>query len=196
MSQRPDSKRVLPEPIDWVEHFGDELYRYAFSHVGDAHVAEDLVQEVFLAGLQSQQRYAERAAPLTWLTSILRHKVADHFRRQQRTPRTESDDTAPVEDVSSMFTKRGIWRTVPPDWGRSNPEENLSREDFWETINQCVAKLSPVLASVFRMRELDGLDLDDLCQRLCIERGTATVRLHRARLQLRECLERNWFRVK
>src|SRR3954449_13411451 len=66
-----------------LKRYGDALYRYAAARVGGREPAEDLVQETFLAALQSRDRFQHRSSVRTWLFSILRHKIIDHYRRGQ-----------------------------------------------------------------------------------------------------------------
>ena len=65
---------------EWVDQYGDSLFRYALSRIRNREVAEDLVQETFLAALQSYDQFQGKSTVLTWLTGILRHKVVDHQR--------------------------------------------------------------------------------------------------------------------
>jgi RNA polymerase sigma-70 factor, ECF subfamily len=79
-----DDSRAIASAVDgapWLVEHGDALYRYARSRVGDRELAEDLVQDAFLAALESRDRFQGRATVRTWLLSILRHKIVDHYRR-------------------------------------------------------------------------------------------------------------------
>src|SRR5215470_17163737 len=71
-------------PIDWVDQHGDYLYNYALGQTRDRVGAEDLVQETFLAAFKSRDRFQGYSSERTWLVSILRHKICDHFRRKCR----------------------------------------------------------------------------------------------------------------
>src|SRR3954462_8889903 len=84
---------ALPPAIDperWVEAHGDCLYRYALLRVRRPEVAEDLVQETFLAAVRTQGSYRGQASVRSWLCGILKHKLCDHFRKLGReTPFTD-----------------------------------------------------------------------------------------------------------
>ena len=80
-TDRSDSPAMSGDAATWLDAHGDALYQYARSRVGNRELAEDLVQDAFLAALQSQGRFERRAAIRTWLVSILRHKIVDHYRR-------------------------------------------------------------------------------------------------------------------
>jgi RNA polymerase sigma-70 factor (ECF subfamily) len=67
----------------WVDQYGDALFRFAFFRTRDRVIAEDLVQETFLAALQSKERFKGQSSEKTWLFSILKHKIIDHFRKNK-----------------------------------------------------------------------------------------------------------------
>jgi RNA polymerase sigma-70 factor (ECF subfamily) len=65
--------------------------------------------------------------------------------------------------------------------------------EFWKVLQDCLKELSEVMAKAFVMRELEGINSEQVCKHLEISQTNLWVRLHRARLQLRRCLEINWF---
>ena len=69
---------IFDDPESWVDHYGDFLYRFALSRVKDPDIAEDLVQETFLAALRSRESFESRSAGRTWLIAILKHKIVDY----------------------------------------------------------------------------------------------------------------------
>ncbi len=177
----------------WLVEHGDALFRYARSRVGNRDVAEDLVQEAFLAGLQSQDRFQGRATVRTWLLSILRHKIVDHFRRAAALPATAENDRTgrpdPVRD--RYFRESGLWKRAVASW--HTPDQALEDREFWDVLDGCLSRLPRSLASVFILRELEELDTAELRRVLGLSEANLRVRLHRARLLLRECLEKRWF---
>ncbi|MDX5321251.1 MAG: sigma-70 family RNA polymerase sigma factor, partial [Bacteroidota bacterium] len=68
---------------DWINQFGDYLYSWAHFRLSDDHLAKDLVQDTFLAAIQSFAHFEGRSSIKTWLTSILNNKIRDHFRKQK-----------------------------------------------------------------------------------------------------------------
>jgi RNA polymerase sigma-70 factor (ECF subfamily) len=181
----------------WLERYGDALYRYAAARVGGREPAEDLVQETFLAALQSRDRFQHRSSVRTWLFSILRHKIVDHYRRTQEEREhtaagagAESDAEAD-EVVKRFFTADGLWSNAPSPW--KSPEQALERDEFWNVLDGCLGGLPRSLAQAFVLRELEEVDSDRLCELLGLSPGNLRVRLHRARLLLRDCLETRWF---
>lgn len=177
------------EPGKWVALHGDELLGFAMSRVDQQELAEDLVQETFLAAWQARESFDNRSNFRTWLIGILRRKIADHYRRQGRGPR-QVFPTADSEN--SQFDAEGAWLSAPPSWNQT-PQELAENVEFWDVLTRCVANAPPHLALVFRLREFESLTVDEICERLAITPKHLSVRLYRARLALRECLQVNWF---
>ena len=137
------------DPADWLSTHGDALFRYALARTGNRDVAEDLVQESLLAALRARDRFAERSAEQTWLIGILRHKIADHFRRLNR----ESAEELTESPDDRWFDGTGHWKSGPAGWPR-NPSAALENREFWEVVQGCLSKLPPLLAEAFCSREL------------------------------------------
>lgn len=180
------------DPAGWVDECGDSLYAFALARVGRPDLAEDLVQETFVAGLAAIESYRRESSLLTWLTGILRRKIADEYRCQRRGPRQQTLQGEPPAG-HQFFDQHGHWLHKPRAW-RSDPHEIAESQEFWETLEECMEQLPPTLAAAFRLKQLDGLKTGDVCSTLQISGGNLSVRMHRARLLLRECLDRNWFR--
>ena len=181
-----DSTRT--DPANWLDQYGDILYGYALLRVRRQDVAEDLVQETLLAAIEARKRFAARSSERTWLISILRHKIVDHFRREQRA-RLEVVD---LGEEAQFFDANGRRKSYVPKW-RGDPQQTLEREEFWQTLEQCLSQLPPAIADTFVLKELDRLAGEEICSELQITPSNLSVRLHRARLLLQQCLERNWF---
>lgn len=181
---------ALPcEPTQWVSLHGDELLGFAMSRIDQQDVAEDLVQETFLAAWQARDSFDNRSNFRTWLIGILRRKIADHYRHQGRGPR---QITSVASSENSHFDTHGNWSTATSAWNQT-PQELAENMEFWDVLTRCVSNAPPHLALVFRLRELESLTVDEICERLDITRKHLSVRLYRARLALRECLQLNWF---
>lgn len=178
-------------PDTWVDQHGDCLYRYALARVGEPGVAEDLVQETFLAALRGLDGYAGQSSERTWLTAILKHKILDWFRRKNRERPVQATSSAP-DPAKPDFDSAGWWQNLPASWG-NNPGAALEEEEFWDVFRACMGKMPNRLAAAFALREIEELSTDEISQQLDITTGNLGVILHRARLALRRCLEANWF---
>jgi RNA polymerase sigma-70 factor (ECF subfamily) len=195
-----DSKRPAPpfDPERWVDEHGDYLFKFALVRMRDETRAEDAVQETFLAALKSKPAFQGRSTERTWLTSILKNKIYDHFRQASR--ETSFTDLEFYEDEESgRFTSRGLgaggWihEFGPQDWGAMG--ESLDRERFWKTYRDCSNRLPHKIAAVFNLREMDHIDSKEVCAMLQISESNLWVMLHRARMALRRCLETHWFGI-
>jgi RNA polymerase sigma-70 factor (ECF subfamily) len=171
------------------------LFRYALLQLRDDQLAEDAVQETLLAAWQSASSFEGKARLRTWLIGILKHKIADHWRR--RSPEiiaseidfAENDDGSENED--DFFLSNGHWNGSPSTW--SDPEAAFKQQEFWGIYETCQNDLPPKMAQVFMLRELVGLEAAEVCLETGLSEANYWVIMHRARLRLRECLEIRWF---
>jgi RNA polymerase sigma-70 factor (ECF subfamily) len=180
----------IGDPASWVDRYGDALLRFACSRVADTEVAEDLVQETFLAAFRHREKFAGDSSLGTWLVAILRRKIADHYRAAGRTP--ESLDDASLEGMEP-FSKRGKWLHKYSRW-HATPAQLAETHEFWQVFWSCLEGLPSHLAQAFQLRELVCATADEASLQIGITSKNLGVRLHRARLLLRQCLDRKWFR--
>lgn len=195
------SAAELPSSIDpalWVDEHGDVLFRFAFMRLRDETLAEDMVQETLLSAIQSLQSYGGKSTERTWLTGILKHKIIDHYRKNNRQVQITHEDTD-ISDVEYFFERPDAWnghwaiplRPVDPE---QSPEEVIERDEFWNVISACLSALPMKVANVFTLREIDGMTSDEICDVLSLSSSNFWVIMHRARMHLRRCVEIKWFR--
>jgi RNA polymerase sigma-70 factor (TIGR02943 family) len=173
----------------WVTQYGDMLYRYALPRVNDRDTAKDLVQETFLSAWRNYENFKGEISEKNWLFAILKNKIIDHFRKAS----TRLTDSFPdIADSDSYFDEAEHWRVVsaPRDW---RTDTVIDRKEFYEVLNKCKGMLKEIQNTVFTMKYLDGLESEDICKVLNITSSNYWVLMHRAKLQLRACLEKNWF---
>jgi RNA polymerase sigma-70 factor (ECF subfamily) len=168
------------------------LLRFAMAQLRDETHAEDCVQETLSAAIQNSERYAGQSSVRTWLIGILKHKILDHHRRSSR-ERTVSltDDETSLEDFDGLFKDDGHYIEPPAAW--ADPEQALSQREFFEVLDACMDRLPKTTALVFRMREVMGIEINEICRELAITTNNCWVLLYRARMSLRQCLEQRWF---
>jgi RNA polymerase sigma-70 factor (ECF subfamily) len=169
------------------------LLRVAHLQLRDPDLAEDVVQETLVAALSAQAGFTGKSSVKTWLTGILKHKIVDAIRHKQRQPIIQAsfDEETDLDDFDPLFKDNGGWAAPPADWG--DPENALSRRQFFDIMEFCLEKLPPNTARVFVMREVMELESDEICKELTITANNLWVILYRARMALRLCLEQNWF---
>lgn len=187
---RADEPRPALNPAGWVASHGDVMYRYTLVRVGSDDIAENLVQETFLAALKSKDSFSGRSSERTWLMGILKHKMLDHYRRRGREVATEDIDDAP-DPTDDLFDAKGHWAIGPSHW--TDPEGSLEKEAFWEVLSECTEKLPDRLKTCFTLREVDGVPGAEVCKVMGISETNLWVMIHRARARLRRCIELGWF---
>jgi RNA polymerase sigma-70 factor (ECF subfamily) len=188
------SRQEGSDPEKWVDLHSDALYRFALLRLRDPKLAEEAVQETLVSALGSRSRFSGASSERSWLIGILKHKVLDHFRKIGRERPIE--DTAQFEnEMEGVFDENGHWKldeTGPAEWS-ADPGLILERKAFWIALDRCLSKLPSRMAAVFTMRELDEIGCDDVCSTLNISPSNLWVLMHRARMQLRKCLEIHFF---
>lgn len=166
------------------------LMRYARHHLHDAGAAEDAVQETLAAAVRDAATFEARATLRTWLTAILKRKIADHFRMRQRMPLLDDDiDEDAIEE--SPFGADGGWESMPESW--RDPESALRSKEFWRVYEACSARMPRKQAQAYSMREVLGMSTAEICKSLDVTTTNLHVMLFRARLHLRACLDVKWF---
>jgi RNA polymerase sigma-70 factor, ECF subfamily len=172
-----------------VEREREYLLRYASLQLRDSHAAEDAVQETLVAALAGEASFAGRSNLRTWLTGILKHKVVDAIRRASR-----EATLAPAEDgaeFDALFDARGHWIDAPGAW--ADPDASLEQKHFFAALELCLGRLPQKTSQAFMMREHLGLETGEICKELGITSTHCWVLLYRARMALRECLDKEWF---
>lgn len=175
----------LDESEGWVDQHADALYRFALMRVGDEHIAEDLVQDTFLAAFQGKAAFRGEASVRTWLIAILRLKLIDHLRREAKTTQRQDSELREEPVVFERKSRLNAWDC--------DPSKTLENKEFWTVFQSCTDKLPATLARAYLMRELDGCTTQQICELLGISTKNLSVRLFRARNAIRDCLDKHWF---
>ncbi len=187
------------DPKNWVDNYSDYLYNYAYYRVNNQALAEDLVQDTFLAGINAQSTYKALASEKTWLVSILKNKIIDHYKKastRNESPLQISSDEAPSYDYFFDKQKMGHWQkeTSPKDWG-TNTEAQIETKEFYGVLEKCMSKIPEKWQGIFKMSLLDEKDSALVCKEFSLSSSNFWVIMHRAKLQIRECLEKNWLKL-
>jgi len=181
----------VPNPLE-LEKQRPYLMRFALLQLRDRSAAEDAVQEALLAAIQGAERFAGQSSVRTWLVGILKHKIIDRIRKASREPSADpTASEAGAEEIDAFFGSDGHFAEPPGEW--QSPEQALQERRFFEALERCLQALPKNSAKAFTLRELMGLETDEICKELGISASNCWVILYRARLSLRACLERSWF---
>lgn len=168
----------------WIELHSMALLKRAVYLLSDQREAEDLVQEVFLVAFISYDEFKEKSNPKTWLFGILHHKVADFYRKKYK------HNTRITLDY--FFDETGSWinENVLQDWDDKVAEEKEFRD---QALEECIEELPLKWKLPVKLYYLEEKKTTSVCQEIGITATNLWKILQRSRLQLRECLENNWF---
>lgn len=184
------------EPASWVKAFGDYLFSYALLKVGNREAAEDLVQETFFSAVKAKDSFHGESSEKTWLVAILKNKIIDHYRKTDVLKNATEYLAETDEGFSEHFFERanGHWQrgAVPQLWGES-ADSVMNNAEFNVVVQACIRKMPSRLVPVFVAKFLEDEDAEQICKVHKISSSNYWVIIHRAKLLMRSCLERNWF---
>ena len=185
-----ETKSAL-NPKLWVKNYSDLLYRFAYIRVNNEEAAKDLVQETFFAALRSAENFKGAISEKNWLFTILKNKIIDHYRKKSSSLFSELNEL--LESANHYFDENDHWKpeTEPREWG-VNYSAPVETKEFYEILNKCMEKLSEIMRIVFTLKYIDERESGEICKELNITTSNYWVIMHRAKLQLRGCLETKW----
>lgn len=166
------------------------MVRVAMRYCRSRSVAEEVVQETWMALLDSIDRFDGRASLKTWIYRILVNRSISRGKRERRTVplsglAPEGDD--PVVDPS-RFAADGSWAEPPLSWG-TRPDRPADDAEIRAQVMAAMAKLPERQALVMALRDVQGMETPEICELLDITENNARVLLHRARAKVRNLLE-------
>jgi RNA polymerase sigma-70 factor (ECF subfamily) len=185
-------ERILT-PEQWIDAYANILYAYTLTRVNDKQLAEDIVQETFLIAWKSKESYKGGASEKNWLFAICKNKIIDHYRKKA----TQILNYAAIDNSAQYFDDKEHWakEECPHNWG-IDYQQTIETKEFYTILELCRKKLQEMQQLVFAMKYLEELSADEICKVLNISSSNYWVLIHRAKLQLRDCLEKNWFNIK
>lgn len=187
-------KENFIDPHQWVDKYADYLYSYAITRITDEEQARDLVQETFLAALEKAEKFEGRSSERTWLTGILKNKVVDVYRKKSSGFAKSQEAQAALYDQESFFhAEDGHWQAAhqPQVFGIEQYDLLINKE-FNHILRQCMQKLPALWLSVFTMKHMDDQATENICSDLKVTASNFWVIIHRAKVHLRSCLQKNW----
>ncbi|WP_027127067.1 sigma-70 family RNA polymerase sigma factor [Gelidibacter mesophilus] len=177
-------------PKKWIERYSDYLFNYTITRVNDREIAKDILQDTFFAGLKSMKNFKGEATERTWLISILKRKIIDYYRKIN-----SKKGQAEVRMTYNTDENEGDWlEERVEDEGYLNAEEILENSELGDAIYNCLDKLPEKQATVFKMKTILNYETETICNELNITASNLWVIIHRARIAMAECMEKNWFK--
>ena len=173
------------------------LIRTAMGHVGDREVAEEVVQDTWMAVIDNLDRFEGRSSLRTWIFGILIHKAKDRGVREKRHTTFSDFETFDDEHEEAIDPARfhrsgewaGHWAFPPQPWDDRTPEKLLASQQAVQAMNRAIEALPATLKDVLILRDVEGIDAKDICEILKITETNVYVRLHRARERVRQAVE-------
>ncbi len=171
-----------------VNAYSDDLFRYAYSRTNDHEVAQDLVQDTLIVAFQKIDTFRGESSPKTWLTSILKFKIADHYRKKIK----EKVSDVEIGDVSESFKSNGHWSQDKTPFAFGDDDHLLDNPDFVKVFNGCIDDLPELWSAIIKMKYINPKDSKEIRQELGISDTNMWQIVHRSKLKLKECLKINW----
>jgi len=184
-------KSNILDPRQWVQNHSDYLYNYALYKVSHTEVAQDLVQDTFVAGLNAQKSFKGNSSERTWLISILKRKIIDYYRKSSVRKNTTNTD------FSMPFNSDGVYKNHWSDEGQPgkwkiDKANDLERDEFQKVLALCLSYLPEQWREVFHLKMMEDASGEEICKDLDITSSNLWVIIHRAKLKMRACIEKNW----
>lgn len=182
------------DPRQWVVKHSDYLYSYVITRINDEEQARDLVQETFLAALERLDKFEGKSSERTWLTAILKNKIFDVYRKKS------SGAEKKIQAFDGLYEQENFFNAGDGHWKEEHSPQPFGIEDydplaskeFNSILQKCMQKLPALWLLVFKMKHMDDLATEIICDELMITSSNFWVIIHRAKVNLRSCLQKNW----
>jgi len=173
------------------------LIRMAMGYVADREVAEEVVQDTWMAVIEGLDRFQGRSSLRTWIFGIMIHKAKDRGVREKRHTNfssfesldEESDDMIDPSRFHQSGEWAGHWAFPPQPWDDQTPEKLLASQQAVNAMNKAIEALPQTLKEVLIIRDVEGVEAKEACDILKISETNLYVRLHRARERVRQAVE-------
>ena len=173
-----------------VQRYHRRIYNFCYRFAGSPDDAQDLTQEVFIRMYRTLNSYdVGRGAFMTWVTTLTRNLLVDHFRKTKQDRMTDSLDATPSDHEDAMPLGERI-----PDEGPA-PDSGVQSREARETVHLALQKLSPELREAVILRDLQDMDYREIATVLKVPEGTVKSRINRGRAELARLLQRTYRQV-
>jgi RNA polymerase sigma-70 factor (ECF subfamily) len=181
------------DAVAWEEivlRYHRRIYNICYRFAGSPDDAQDLTQEVFIKMYRTLNSYdLGRGAFMTWVTTVTRNLLVDHFRKSKQDRMTDSLDTVASEHEDAMPLSEQIPdKAAPPDSG-------VQSREMREAVHRALQKLSPELREAVILRDLQDMDYREIAGVLRVPEGTVKSRINRGRAELARLLQRTYRQV-
>ncbi|MBW6481946.1 MAG: sigma-70 family RNA polymerase sigma factor [Vicingaceae bacterium] len=186
------NKNINNQFTEWVNIYSDILYSWAYHKTSNKEIAEDIVQETFMAAFKSLNNFKFDSQPKTWLFSILNNKIIDYYRKSAKNiVNTTKDEQVFMKATDELFNSDGHWtNTSLSTW--QDEEHLLDNQDFNTVLSLCIGKLPNNWRLAIESKYQKDKNASEICKELNITSSNYWQMIHRAKLQLKICIEKNW----
>jgi len=173
-----------------VRQHSRRIYNICYRFTGSAENADDLAQEVFIKMYRTLSSYdPDKGAFTTWITTMTRNLLVDHFRKTKQDRATDSLDAGLGEEEDSATLGDRIPDSAP------TADDRIQRRETQEMVQKAIQKLSPELREAVILRDLQDMDYKEIAQALKVPEGTVKSRINRGRMELAKVLQRTYRQV-
>ena len=173
-----------------VRQYNRRIYSVCYRFTGSTDDAEDLAQEVFIKLYRTLGSYApEKGAFATWVMTMTRNLLVDHFRKTKQDRATDSLDAGLTEEEDSLSLGDKIQDQSP------SADDRIQRRETQEMVQKAIQKLSPELREAVILRDLQDMDYKEIAVALKVPEGTVKSRINRGRMELARLLSRTYRQV-
>lgn len=173
-----------------VRQYNRRIYNVCYRFTGSPDDADDLAQEVFIKLYRTLDSYSpEKGAFATWVMTMTRNLLVDHFRKTKQERVTDSLDAGLTEEEDSISLGDKIQDSGP------SADERIQRKQTQEMVQKAIQKLSPELREAVILRDLQDMDYKDIAVALKVPEGTVKSRINRGRMELARLLQRTYKQV-
>lgn len=173
-----------------VRTYNRRIYNICYRFTGSASDAEDLTQEVFIKMYRTLASYdGSKGAFVTWVTTITRNLLVDHFRKTKQDRITDSLDAATSAHEDAQPLREQIQDQSAP------PDARVRSREVEASVHAALARLSPELREAVILRDLQDFDYREIAAVLKVPEGTVKSRINRGRAELARLLQRTYKQV-
>ena len=173
-----------------VQQYHRRIYNICYRFSGSSDDAADLSQEVFIKMYRTLSTFdTTRASFMTWVTTVTRNLLVDHFRKTKQDRMTDSIDTVASEHEDAQPLSEQIQDQSAP------PDARVRSREVGETVHAALARLSPELREAVILRDLQDMDYREIATVLKVPEGTVKSRINRGRAELARLLQRTYRQV-
>ena len=185
------------DPKNWAKEYSDEFFRFAMYRVNNREAAEDLVQDTFYYALKSLDKFRRDCPEKSWLYNILKNKIVDYYRKKtnQEVKRSSSPIESDEAFYNQFFNKSGKnvngWSENAMPQSLDLPADSImENKELMKFILLCISLLPETWGKVFSLKNIEELGTKEICKELDITPSNLWTIIHRAKLQLRSCIEK------